>query len=58
MKITQKFDLSELLGVTIRKTLEYKGIDLFTEEEFTDFLSQLKNDEEFLQAFKNIISSN
>ena len=53
MRITQNFDLSELLGVVIGKTLGYKGIE-FTEEEIKDFWNQLKTDEDFLQAYKNI----
>ena len=52
-----KVNLSEVIGVVIRKTLEFKNVEGFTKEEFKEFWTQLKQDDEFLDAYKNCIRS-
>jgi len=49
-----KIDLSETVGVIIAKLLEYKGIDM-TSEEIMDFWGKLKDDPDFLKAYGNCV---
>ena len=41
--LNTRIDLSEVVGVIIRKVLEYKKVEGFTEEEFKDFWEKLKS---------------
>jgi hypothetical protein len=56
--INTKIDVSELLGVVIRKTLEFKKLSPLTENEFKIFWKNLSKDEKFLEAYKNIVKVN
>ncbi len=55
INLNTRIDISEVVGVVIRKVLEFKKVDGFTEEEFKEFWEKLKNDEDFLNAYKNIV---
>ena len=55
IELNTRIDISEVVGIVIKKVLEYKKIEGFTEEEFKEFWEKLKNDEEFLNAYKNIV---
>lgn len=48
-------NLSNVLGVTARKALEFKNIEGFTEEESKEFSKMLLKDEEFLEAYRNCL---
>lgn len=50
-----KINISKILGVSIRKALEFKKVEPFTEKEFEKFWKQLSNDKEFLEEYKNVI---
>lgn len=51
-----RIDISETIGVVIKKVLEYKNVEPFTKEEFEGFWNELKQDEDFLDAYKNSIT--
>lgn len=55
INLNTRIDISEVVGVVIRKVLEFKKVGGFTEEEFKEFWEKLKNDEDFLNAYKNIV---
>ena len=55
INLNTRIDISEVVGVVIRKVLEFKKVDGFTEEEFKEFWEKLKDDEDFLNAYKNIV---
>ena len=55
INLNTHIDISGVIGVVIRKVLEFKKVDGFTGEEFKEFLEKLENDEEFLNAYKNIV---
>ena len=55
IELNTRIDISEVVGIVIKKVLEYKKIEGFTEEEFKEFWEKLKNDKEFLNAYKNIV---
>lgn len=51
-----KIDISETVGVVIKKVLEYKNVEPFTKDEFEIFLDGLKQDEDFLNSYKNCVN--
>ena len=53
INLNTHIDISRVIGVVIRKVLEFKKVDGFTDEEFKEFWEKLENDEEFLNAYKN-----
>lgn len=55
IELNTRIDISEVVGIVIKKVLKYKKIEGFTEEEFKEFWEKLKNDEEFQNAYKNIV---
>ncbi|MBR1386104.1 MAG: hypothetical protein MST00_01310 [Tenericutes bacterium] len=55
INLNTHIDISGVIGVVIRKVLEFKKVDGFTDEEFKEFWEKLENDEEFLNAYKNIV---
>ena len=55
INLNTHIDISGVIGVVIRKVLEFKKVDGFTDEEFKEFWEKLENDEEFLYAYKNIV---
>ena len=55
INLNTHIDISGVIGVVIRKVLEFKKVDGFTDEEFKEVGEKLENDEEFLNAYKNIV---
>lgn len=55
INLNTHIDISGVIGVVIRKVLEFKKVDGFTDEEFKEVWEKLENDEEFLNAYKNIV---
>lgn len=55
INLNTHIDISGVIGVVIRKVLEFKKVDGFTDEEFKEFWEKLESDEEFLNAYKNIV---
>lgn len=55
INLNTRIDISEVIGVVIRKVLEFKKVEGFTEEEFKEFWEKLEKDEDFLNAYKNIV---
>lgn len=55
INLNTHIDISGVIGVVIKKVLEFKKVDGFTDEEFKEFWEKLENDEEFLNAYKNIV---
>ena len=52
--MTGKKDISAVIGISIRKALEFKNISLTTEESEL-FTQQLFEDKEFIEACKNVV---
>ena len=55
INLNTHIDISGVIGVVIRKVNKKKKVDGFTDEEFKEFWEKLENDEEFLNAYKNIV---
>lgn len=59
MNINLKIDVnpSDLVGIVLSKFIEYKQLDL-NSEELQKFVKLLLNDEEFIEASKKIVTIN
>lgn len=57
MNIRSNISISEVLGVAIGKAFQVKNVESFTESEFLLFWEELKKDEEFIEACKNIVKT-
>lgn len=58
ININTSFDISGVLGIGIRKALEFKNVEPFMDKELEVFLTELLKDREFIDAYKNIIKIN
>ena len=56
--MTDKKDISAVIGISIRKALEFKNATPFTDEEWKIFWEQLSSNEEFFVACKSLIKNN
>lgn len=56
--VNLSFNVSPVIGIAIRKALEFKNAKPFTNEEWQEFWKQLSSDEEFLEAYKKIVEAN
>ncbi len=54
--IGTRIDLSELIGLTITKTLEWDNTQK-SPEEIQEFAQNLLKDEDFIECYKNIIKT-
>lgn len=50
-------DISEVLGIAIKKALLYKDVNMSTTE-FATFWNMLKEDPEFIAAYRHCVSCN
>lgn len=50
-------DISEVLGIAIKKAMLYKDVNMSTEE-FATFWNMLKEDPEFISAYIHCIKCN
>lgn len=55
MIINTKIDISSIVGFVLGRTLIFKNVEPFTENEFKEFMEELKKDEEFLDICKGIV---
>lgn len=58
IRINTSIDISKVLGIGIRKALEFKKVRPFSDDELEDFITNLLKDEDFIDAYKNIIKIN
>ena len=55
ININQSINLDGVLAVAIGKSLKFKNVKFESDEEIQEFLTKLYEDEDFLNALKNMV---
>ena len=55
ININQSSNLDGVLAVAIGKALKFKNVKFESDEEIQEFLTKLYEDEDFLNALKNMV---